>query len=186
MSQEENSTKNATAGDDPSPLGGATHTPIIITDGSASLEFSIASYDPDPQSNVNTAHETLHLVSIISDRPHTPGQQDRTCFNFAGTDLFEIEVKCQGGGGFNDFEIRGSFDPSFRPEVEVDRGEYRENPGFPPRNPGTGHRFVSTGRRVTRFRIFRLVNGVRQQPPVHDCPLVTTPGNGWTIDDDHA
>jgi hypothetical protein len=185
MSEEEKTIRKANADDDPPSTGGVNHTPIIITDGSASLEFTIASYDPDPESNVNTANEPLHLVSIVSDRPHTPGQQDRTCFNFTGTDMFEIEVKCKGGGGFNDFEIRGSFDPSIRPEVEVDRGEYRENGSFPPRHPPTGHRFVSTGRQITKLRIFRLINGHRQQPPVHDCPLVATPGNGWTVHDDH-
>jgi hypothetical protein len=173
--------------DDPIP-GEVTHTPIIITDGSASLEFTEGSYIQDPDTNVNTANDNLHLVSMTSAREHTTGQGDRTCFNFQAGQVYEIEVKCVGPlGGFNNFEVRGSLDPQPPPEIEFDRGEYRRDPQvFPPVHPQTGRRFGSLNRRVQKVRIFRLVNGQRVNPPEHDCPLVSTPGNSWTIHDDHV
>ena len=177
----------ATADDDPIPTE-VTHTPIIITDGSAAFEYTESSYIQDPESNVNVANDDLHLVNIISDRPHTPGGNDFMCFEFQAGHQYEIEVKCVGGGGgFNNFLIRGSRDPMPPPEVEFDRSEYRRDPlVFPPRNPPTGHRFGSLGRRVRKVRIFELQDGHRIGDPVHDCSLVATAGNGWTIHDDHV
>ena len=184
MSDKDKEQRTKTSADDEKPV--VTHTPIIITDGSASLEFTPSAYTKDPDSNAHAANERLHLVSIVSDRPHTMGQADVTCFTFSGSDLYEIEIKCKAGGGFNDFTILGSFDPTISPVVNFDEGEYKENIVFPPRWPPTGHRFVSTSREITSFRVFRIVNGQRMQPPEHDCKLVATPGNGWTVDDAHA
>lgn len=169
------------------PPGDVTHTPIIITDGSASLEFTESAYIADPETNVNTANDNLHLVNITSAREHTTGQNDKVCFAFQAGQHYEVEVKCVGPmGGFNNFKVRGSLDAQPRPEIEFDRGEYRMDPVvFPPHHPQTGRRFGSAGRRVQKVRIFRLVNGQRQQPPEHDCPLVATAGNEWTIHDDH-
>jgi hypothetical protein len=185
MSDEDKEIPAAAPDDDPFPSE-VSHTPIIITDGSSALEFTESSYDQDVNSNVNTANEPLHLVSMTSDREHTPQQGDFTCFEFQAGEQYEIEAKCAGGGGFNDYKIRGGLDPQPPPEIEFDRGEYQQGPQFPPRNPATAHRFGSGGRRVTKVRIFRLVNGQRQHPALHDCPLVSVAGNGWTIHDDHV
>src|SRR5688572_29241915 len=103
MSEEKDGAKPATAADDPIPPI-VNHTPIIITDGSAAIEFTQASYNQDPETNVNTANDNLHLVNMVSDRPHTTGQTNFTCFNFQAGQQYEIEVKCAAaGGGFNNF-----------------------------------------------------------------------------------
>lgn len=167
------------------PPSDVTHTPIIITDGSAALEFTESSYMPDPDSNVNRAIDNLHLVDMVSDRPHTQGGNDFLCFAFQAGQQYEIEIKCIGNpGGFNDFKVRGSLDPQPVPEIEFDRGEYQLNAAtFPPRNEHA-QRFGSMGRHIRKLRIFRLVNN--QRVLEHDCPLVVPPGNGWTIHDEHV
>jgi hypothetical protein len=111
---------------------------------------------------------------------------DTTCFTFVAGQQHQVEVTCRGGGGFNNFTIRGSLDPlADLPAIDFDRGEYKEDPQdfFPPRNPGTGHRFGSNARRIRKLRIFRIDGG--RHDLVHDCPLAATPGNFWTVNDPH-
>jgi hypothetical protein len=170
--------------DNPGTLGDS-HTPIIITDGSASLEFTESFYTKDPETNVNTADDGLHLVNMISSTPHTPGGTDFECIAFQPGVIYEIEAKCKGGGGFNDFKVRGTVDAAPLPEVEFDRGEYKEDPLFPPTHPSTGHRFITQNRQITKVRVFELVSGQRQQPPLHDCSQAGTANNFWTVDDAH-
>lgn len=186
MSDKKNKVDPAVATASDPPI--VNHTPIIITDGSASIEFTINSYTQDMESNNNTAKadQKLHMTSVVSDRPHTLNGADNTCFTFVAGELYEVEVKCRGGGGFNNLKIRGSLDPlADLPAVDFDRGEYREDPQgeFRPRNAGTGHRFGTLARRVRKLRIFRVTNG--QRVLEHDCPLVSALGNAWTVNDPH-
>jgi len=164
----------------------SSHPPIIITDGSAAIEYTEGNYQQVTGKNVHVAIEKLHLVDIVSDREHTVGKGDKTCHTLVDGEQCEIEIACEGGGGFNNFIIRGNFASSPPPELEFDRGEYKMDTAvFPPRNKDA-QRFGSKGRRIRKLQIFKVVDGKRVEPAVHDCPLVAVAGNGWTFHDDHA
>ncbi len=157
---------------------GVDHTPIIITDGSASIEFAQNLYQPvggDPDRRRSTG---LHLVKVSANREHdriaNPESIGRVCFELVRGDLYEIEFICQRNGQPDrNFLVGGG--PTFSPELKFEHltgTEYQMNAATFP-SIDLGQRFGNLERNIARMRIFRIVNGNRVQ--VHDCGVV---GNG--------
>jgi hypothetical protein len=175
--------------DDDPPTGDVDHTPIIITDGSASIEFAEHLYSPD------TAHGNpnrrismgLHLVKVSANQNHTvanPESVGRSCFPLVAGELYEIEVTCvRAGAGPNRFVIGGG--PTVSPVIEFEHQngqDYQKDPGaFPPIQ--LGQRFGNASRNISRLQIFRIQNRTRVR--VHDCQLAPRQGCEYTILDIH-
>lgn len=172
--------------DDP-PTGQVDHTPIIITDGSASIEFAENRYLPE-DGNPNRRRSTdLHLMKVVANRNHTlaanPESRGRSCLPLVAGDLYEIEVTCTLlGQPAKNFLVSGG--PTFSPVIEFDHasgGEYRKDSNeFP--SIELGQRFGNLLRGITRLQIFRIENATRVR--VHDCALAT-PGCEYKILDTH-
>ena len=154
--------------------GGVNHTPIIITDGSASLEFAESEYLPDSSDSTLRISSGLHLVKVSAHRNHdrqvNPESQGRICFPLAGNEVYEIEFTCaREGRPVSNFIIGGG--PAVSPRIRFDHGagkEYQRTADFP--SIDLGQRFGNLLRNIVRMQIFRIENGSRQ--PVHDCGVV--------------
>lgn len=154
--------------------GGVTHTPIIVTDGSASLEFAESEYSPDPRDPTLRISSGLHLVKVSAHRNHDRAtnseSQGRICFPLVGNEVYEIEFTCaREGQPVSNFTIGGG--PAVSPRIRFSHGsgkEYQRTADFP--SIDLGQRFGNLLRNIVRMQIFRIENGSRQQ--VHDCGLV--------------
>lgn len=172
--------------------GEVSHSPIIITDGSASIQFDRGEY---PDSGTDTRSSVgLFLREMVANRVHPvlnppdplrdgdpPGSV--LCHSFTGTARYEVRVTCAAGVNEMNYIIRGRNTGASRsPTITFNHitapREYREGANFPPTRIGA-RRFGNANRRITRLQIFR--DGTL----VHDCPLV---GNGieYTINDAHG
>ena len=171
---------------DDSPLGLDTHTPIIITDGSASIEFAESEYIPDDGNPNRRTSEGLHLVKITANQQHTaenPESLGRDCLELVAGRLYEIEVTCtRDGQAPNFFHIGGG--PTFSPVIQFDHRageEYQKDPNvFRPIQ--LGQRFGNVLRNISRMRIF-TVNGTRTL--VHECRLAPRDGIEYVFLDIH-
>lgn len=157
------------------PGGGVDHTPIIITDGSASIEFTESLYTP-VSGNPNRRRSTgLHLVKVSAHRDHdrtrNPESVGRVCFPLVSGQLYEIEFTCERTGQpTRNFVVGGG--PTFSPELQFEHGsggEYQKSSAnFPPID--LGQRFGNLDRNITRMQIFRVEDSSRVL--VHDCGRV--------------
>lgn len=172
--------------------GEVTHSPIIITDGSASIQFDSREY---PDTGTDTHRSTgLLLREVLANKLHPvlnppdslrdgdpPGTA--VCHSFTDGAQYEVRVTCAVGGNEMNYIIRGSFLGASRsPTITFNHvtppREYREGGNFPASRPGS-RRFGNANRRITRLQIFR------DGTPIHDCPLVGA-GIEYTIVDAHA
>jgi hypothetical protein len=153
--------------------GGVDHTPIIITDGSASIEFTENLYNPVP-GNPNRRRSTgLHLMKISAHRNHdsqvNPESIGRVCIRLVAGELYEMEFTCERAGRPpKNFIVGGG--PTISPVLEFEHGfegEYQKNAiDFPPID--LGQRFGNQHRNITRLQIFRIESdGSRVR--IHDC-----------------
>jgi hypothetical protein len=168
---------------DPQSTLEVEHTPIIVTDGSATIEFSGSHYlpDDDDPKNTNTAHD-LKLSFIEAHRTHnsTDAKGSTVCYVFLPGEEYEIEVTCQRiGQGNKNFKVRGSVEG---PPVKInfDHDEYK-TPFTPIMK---GNRVGHPARRPTKLEIFRDPDGKRES--VHDCPLVSDTNCVYKVWDPHA
>ncbi len=169
------------------PTGDVDHTPIIITDGSASIEFAEGLYHPDagnPNRRVSTG---LHLVKVSANQEHpaaNPESVGRSCFPLVAGDLYEIEVTCvRTGASPNRFVIGGG--PTVSPVIEFEHQNgqdyQKDHVTFP--SIQLGQRFGNALRNISRLQIFRIEGGMRIR--VHDCRVAPRPGSEYTILDIH-
>ena len=171
---------------DDSTLGLDTHTPIIITDGSASIEFAESEYIPDDGNPNRRTSRGLHLVKITANQQHTaenPESLGRDCLELIAGRVYEIEVTCtRDGQAPNTFLIGGG--PTVSPVIQFDHRageEYQQDPNvFRPIQ--LGQRFGNVLRNISRMRIF-TVNGTRTL--VHECRLASRDGIEWILMDIH-
>ncbi|HEX7317892.1 MAG TPA: hypothetical protein VF297_28570 [Pyrinomonadaceae bacterium] len=170
------------------PTGQVDHTPIIITDGSASIEFAEDLYIPNAGNPNRRVSKDLHLVKVVANQEHSradnPESVGNSCFPFVAGDLYEIEVTCaRDGTQPNSFVVGGG--PTVSPVIEFEHQtgqDYQKNKTtFPPIQ--LGQRFGNVQRNISRLQIFRIEDGMRVR--VHDCRLAPRQGCQYTILDIH-
>src|SRR2546423_1905930 len=155
--------------------GEVDHTPIIITDGSAAIEFAeVQHYRRVIGTSIHRAND-LRLAFVQPNMLHDDGTA--FCHTLSANEDCVIEVMEQGNKGFTIH----AFPDGHTVEIRFDHGVYKMSlTTSPPK--GNGHRFGNANRRIVGLRIF--VNG--NPNPDHDCELVSRPGIEYTILDPHA
>jgi hypothetical protein len=150
------------------------HSPIIITDGSASVEFDEGDFPL-----ISGIHRSNGFSLNSVEARRTPnGPVDHICFTFTGNARHRIEAVCRVAGNDELIIVEGAAagGPSKSPTVQFNHQEFGKNGGFPPKNPNDA-RFAHANRRVLSLRITRLSTGA----VVHTCPLVPGGGAEYTI-----
>jgi len=143
------------------------HTPIIVTDGSASIEFDEREY---PASSATT-HQSkgLRFIRVVANKKHD--NKSLICHELALDEMILVKVTCQVGGSSDgkDFIIRGGnkMDGSGSPSFEFDHSVY--NQAFP--SIEKGKRVGNKKREITRLEIFRISTS-GGTTPIHDCEVV--------------
>jgi hypothetical protein len=170
--------------------GEADHSPIIITDGSASIEFALKG-PYTHQGGGNHTSTTLRLRDVTANHKH-PASVDPLkvgdppgtvfCRGFEGASKIRIEVTVRVDGQDEIFEIVGKAAGSSKsPSVKFNIGKFKEDSvNFPVENPKSGRRFGNPNGNITGFRIFS------DGDLIHDCPLATKNGVQYTITDPHT
>jgi hypothetical protein len=165
----------------------AGHSPIIITDGSASIEFADAEYDHEGGGHHTSTGLAMREISANKTHPISPEIQagdppgGSICHIFAGFARFTIEVTVRVNGMDKTFRIVGRRSGVFTsPTIDVDVATFEVNGAFPPKFPQTGVRLVNPAANITRLRIFR------GNVLVHDCPLASQNGIEYTVSDPHT
>ncbi len=147
------------------------HSPIIITDGSASIQFGPREY-PDPASGTHIRRSRgLRLDRIRANRRHDNGEF--LCYQLGDDERVVIEVTCEMDG-VNDGRgctVTGgnSRTGRFSPTIEFDHGVYNET--FPTIGLRRGRRRGNRRRDITSLKIFS-VTGSGALEEVHDCDVV--------------
>lgn len=156
------------------------HSPIIITDGSASVEFQRRGY-----THVGSgSHPSLGRRLVRVEARRVPnGTIDHVCRTFTGTTRHRIVAHCMVGEVPSDIIIEGANQGALgsnSPEIDFRRDiHFRELANFPPKF-GTGVRFTNADARIVSFTVTNLSTG-----EVHDCPLGKAGGFEYTIVDGH-
>lgn len=170
--------------------GEADHSPIIITDGSASIEFALKGLYK-PQGNGNHTSTTLRLRDVTANHKH-PASADTLkvgdppgsvfCRSFEGASRIRIEVTVRVDGQDEIFEIIGKATGSSKsPSVKFNIAKFKEDSAtFPVENPKSGRRFGTLDGNITSLKIFS------DGDLIHDCPLATQNGVEYTITDPHT
>lgn len=164
------------------------HSPIIITDGSASIEFTESEYPHQGNGHHTSKALLLRNVSASRSHPISPPiaagdpRGSTICQSFTGTTRFRIEVTVRVDGTDETFTVMGRSAGSFKsPTIDFNLGQFRkDHASFPPKFPQTGSRFVNPTASITSLRIFR------GSTLVHDCPLASVNGIEYTINDPHG
>jgi len=155
------------------------HSPIIITDGSLSVEFDGRFY----MQTVIGHHMSLGLR--LDNVEVTQGGGGHRCREFNGTDIHRISVQAMIGNVPTEIVIVGAKVPSlgsFSPALDFAREtHFIEDPGTFPPGGRFGRRFGNRDARITRFTITNIRTG-----EVHDCPFATRPGFRYIINDGHV
>jgi hypothetical protein len=160
-----------------------THSPIVITDGSGSVEFDRREYVHLGSGN----HLSLGLrLDKVEVRRIPNGPVIHTCQTFTGTDVHRIVAHCMLGNLPTEITIVGASEASIAsvsPTLDFRRGNHfiEDSATFPHKFP-FGRRFGNRNIRITRFTITNLNTG----QIVHDCPLTAGGGFEYTIIDAHA
>lgn len=165
----------------------AGHSPIIITDGSASIEFGSREYDHEGGGHHTSAGLFLREVSANMNHPTSPVIQagdppgSTICHVFTDFARFTVEVTVRVGGNDKTFLIVGRKSGLFKsPTIDFDITAFREGADFPPKFPQTGIRLGNANANITRLRIFR------GSELMHDCPLASRNGVEYTVSDPHS
>jgi hypothetical protein len=151
------------------------HSPVIITDGSATVEFDLSDYKLNAGVHVSNS---FSLDKVVAKKSHN-GQPLHTCFTFLGADHYRIEAVCRvGGSGDQTIVVEGAAvgEPVRSMTVTFNHSVFRTNPNFPPVEIGKT-RFAHANRRVISLRITDISTG----QVVHNCPLVPGGGVEYTI-----
>jgi hypothetical protein len=174
-----------TAPPDDSPEGEVEHTPIIVSDGSASIQFHLPFYPLDSSTGVNSSKNLFLQHVEAKHKAHADGKA--VCHELDPGEECVIVVTCKQQGKTDEqYVIRGgnSTDPAMSPSIKFNHSEFKEDPiNFPPETfPGLkpGNRFVNKDRNPTKLEIFR-VEADGSLTSVHDCPLVSDPHAKYVI-----
>ena len=154
--------------------GEVSHSPIIITDGSASIEFAKDEY----KTLVGSSHKStdLLLAEIRSNKKHANGL--RICHTLSDGETVEIVVTCKvGGSDPKTFTIRGGnfLDGSGSPSITFDHSVFNEPMTPMATTPEPRVRLGKKNRDITKMEIFQVVGG--NNASVHVCDVVTTQKN---------
>lgn len=183
---------------DPPTGGEVGHTPIIITDEDVgglqpqaeSEQTALAphvvsiEFDEDEYATLSgSTHSSNHLRLQRVENDDLQGNR-HVCHELARDEECEIIVRCTRPNQPDlNFVIRGGrmFPPTKSPTITFSHTEFPQAASF------TGRRKHSNNtRRITQLLILRVVNGVPQDNPVHDCPLITPGGQCLiTVRDPH-
>ncbi len=160
-----------------------THTPIIITDGSTSVEFDTKEY-PAVAGSEKHASMDLFLKSIEARNKHT--QVKHICYSVPANVACRIEVTCQpqqGGGAAKVITIRGANSRTGgSPEIEFEHNTFSQVTS----SDSPRQRHFNDNFSITRMEIFKVVSGTPDES-VHVCPLVPNDGKcEITINDPHV
>ena len=149
------------------------HTPIIITDGSASIEFGDPEYSPDGN-EFDGHHLSITGVRMWNRAHPNQGESSHFCAVTPPGRRHRVTVKCVGNGKeFVMTDMGGSV------RVKFDQNEY--GPVTP---PPARRKFRNGGQKVTGVKIEDITDA--QPRVIHECKSI--PGNGAchvTIYDDH-
>lgn len=166
-----------------------THSPIIITDGSSSVQFASKEY---PLQGGKHRSTNLHLdnVEVRTPVPPTgikPPAPIHVCHTFTGSLLHRIKVVCQTGGNDRTVTIEGAkAGPSRSPTIEFDHVEFKpDHAHFPPTHTDS-ERFANANRRIVSLKIFSVDPQTGQETQVHDCSLAGGGNVEYTINDLHG
>jgi hypothetical protein len=139
----------------------SAHTPIIITDGSASIEFERVEYTELENGEFESTHLKLSQVQIIDQNPDPNERHVSICGPFDPAIPLKITVLCAG----RDFEVADQGGGRIR--IKFHRGEYPEV------GAAAGRRkFRQNSRRIMGMEIRNNTSGA----VIHHCRIV--PGNG--------
>jgi hypothetical protein len=162
-------------------LGGGpvAHTPIIVTDGSASIEFDEKEY---PKVSATT-HQSkgLRLIRVVANKKHD--NNSLVCRELPAGEKILVKFTCKVGGSSDgkDFTIRGGnlMDGTGSPSFDFDHGVYNES--FP--QIERGKRMGKENREITRLEIFRVTadGNVR----IHECEVVAKKNFQFRMRDRH-
>jgi len=160
--------------------GGVSHSPIIITDGSASIEFAEDEYPPVSA----TTHKSnqLRLTEIRSNKKHNNGS--RICHTLSDGETVEIVFTCKvGGADPKTFTIRGGnfVNGSGSPSIAFDHATFDEP--MPPMGSGLRVRRGKGNREITSLQIFQVGGG---GTPVHDCDVIAKKNFRISVKDPHV
>lgn len=157
--------------------GGVSHSPIIITDGSASIEFAEDEYPPVSA----TTHQSnqLRLTEIRSNKKHNNGS--RICHTLSDGETVEIVFTCKvGGADPKTFIIRGGnfVNGSGSPSIAFDHATFDEP--MPPMGSGVRVRRGKGNREITRLEISS------GSTLVHDCDVIAKKNFRINVKDPHV
>jgi hypothetical protein len=165
----------------------AGHSPIIITDGSASIEFGRREYDHEGGGHHTSTGLFIREISANMTHPTSPETAagdppgGSICHVFTDFARFTIEVTVRVNDMDKTFKIIGRKSGLFKsPTIDVDLSTFRENGGFPPTFPATGIRLSNATANITSLKIFR------GSTLVHDCPLASQNGVKYVVSDPHS
>jgi len=158
------------------------HTPIIITDGSASIEFSSGEYPKTTGSDIRQS-KNLRLDRIVANKKHNNGMF--TCHQLAANERVVIRVTCKinGTDDGKNFTITGgnSTLAGNSPSIEFSDGVY--STPFPPIEQGK--RVGNVNREITKLEIFR-VNQAGNLESVHNCEVIAKKNFKIRVRDPHT
>lgn len=153
------------------------HSPIIITDGSASIQLG------SPYKHQGNGHHTSTGIHLDRIEARANGVFDHNCHIFSSV-RHRVEVVCLIGHVRTDINIEGANSQSSSlPTVDFDRGGHfkQDSANFPLKPATNGRRFGNAAARIISLRVINVSTG----KSVHDCPLVPAGQFEYTIKDPH-
>jgi hypothetical protein len=152
------------------------HSPIIITDGSASIQFG------SPYKHKGNGHHTSTGIHLDRIEARANGAFAHNCHIFSSVP-HRVEVVCLIGHVRTDITIEGANSGSSRPTINFDRdGHFKKDAVNFPLKPATnGQRFGNAAAKIISLRVINVSTG----KSVHDCPLVPAGRFEYTIIDPH-
>ena len=161
--------------------GGVSHSPIIITDGSASIEFAEDEY---PQVSATTHQSNqLRLTEIRSNKKHN--NDSRICHTLSDGETVEIVFTCKvGGADPKTFIIRGGnfVNGSGSPSIAFDHATFDQP--MPPMGSGMRVRRGKGNREITSLEIFQVTGS--GSTLVHDCDVIAKKNFRISVKDPHV
>lgn len=165
--------ETAGAPDDDEPGLPVDHTPIIITGGSAAIEYDNTRYTRAGTTNRVNSNAPLRIRSLAFVNVANPTRR-HFCYMPRPGMRYVIQITCQRTSQPDEMiTIRGG--PGLGPnEIEFSHSEFQENAAFPPQTEH-GRRQGNTQRRITGLTVTEI-------PPsgpsttLHVCDLIPASG----------
>lgn len=155
------------------------HTPIIVTGGSASIQYAGDMYSLPINGNVvETTELQLEKVQLFgpvhNDADHTDPKTADICRERATGDRWIIEVTCVLFGQADELFVIEGADNLVR--ITFNRNLFKAGANFPPvAGRSKNVRLGNLDRQLTRLQIFKDTGGGGREL-LHDCPVVKAAG----------